>query len=463
MKVIGRLIRHYGAAGKSQPILGFGRQNHVIVLLSLPLLVGCGMQSRGGGIVQTVREPATGAKYELYLPKTYKRENERHTDPDHRRWPLVLTLHDLKPWDDARSQEREWEQLADSYGFIVCAPQLQTPDSFMELPLRHERNYVLEDKRNIIAILDHVLATTLADPHRVLCTGTGVGGYLMHYMVNRFPDRFFCMVGRSAHFAPELLTESTLPAYCDRVPTAMYASAYASEAARRESQLALKWYANSRFSQLEGEVIDGIAWDNRLSAPAAAYFAKKMGVTPLDQRHQDSPEGPSRTTELTSSHFEAESPAEVSSGSSALQTNGISTAEPYEKLKVAVLDFSCDGSDASARSVAFAALCRGIVASHHGYAPMPRERMLRLFGHSDLTLPCACDDADCARTKGAQLSVPRLIYGEVLQVGGGVTLRMGLLNTGNGQVTESFRELSAEQAVRLEDWIMSLTEEILKG
>ena len=117
--------------------------------LGLAVFSGCIVsQPRGDGLYARVTEPLTGAAYHLYLPVDYVRNNGRHPDyPRVQRWPLVMTFHGMKPYDDAQPQEREWEKEADFYGYVVCAPELRSSDSFMEYPLTKEHSYVLKDRR----------------------------------------------------------------------------------------------------------------------------------------------------------------------------------------------------------------------------------------------------------------------------------------------------------------------------
>jgi len=255
-----------------------------ILLLVGGLLVstGCAVpQPRGHGKYELRLEPATKTWYHLYLPVDYVRNNGQHPNLNVKRWPLVMTFHGMKPYDNALPQEREWEQEADNYGYIVCAPQLETSDSFMEYPLTKEHSYVLRDKRNVIAVMDHVFATTLADPRRVLSTSWSCGGYLAHYFPNRFPDRFSCIATRLSNFSSKLMIEETVPQYKDRVAVAVFLGDSDFPACKYESEEAVAWYKARGFN-VSGKQIDNMG-HQRIPQTAAAFFAEHLKIEPLNQ------------------------------------------------------------------------------------------------------------------------------------------------------------------------------------
>jgi predicted esterase len=249
----------------------------ILAVIGVSIHAGCAVpQPRGLGKYARIEEPSTHARYHLYLPAAYVKDNGAQSQ----KWPLVVTLHGMKPYDNARPQEREWEQQADIYGFIVCAPELETCDSFMEFPLTKEHDYVLEDKRNVIAIMDHVFATTAADPDRVLLTSWSSGGYLAHYIANRYPDRFACIATRLSNFSSKLLVEDTVPQYRDRIPVAIFMGDGDFPACKRESQEAAAWYRSHEFRVVQASMVDNMG-HQRIPQTAAAFFATQLGIEPL--------------------------------------------------------------------------------------------------------------------------------------------------------------------------------------
>ncbi|MFQ5411771.1 MAG: hypothetical protein ACE5EC_05720, partial [Phycisphaerae bacterium] len=242
---------------------------------------GCAVhQPRGQGEYHRIKEPRTGAFYHLYLPVDYVRNKGRHPNhPKVKRWPLVMTFHGMKPYDNALSQEREWEQEADIYGYIVCAPELRTCDSFMEYPLTREHSYVKKDCERVLAIMNHVFVMTRADRKHVLSTSWSCGGYLAHYFPNRYPEKFSCIATRLSNFSSKLMMEQTVSRYNDRVPVAIFIGDGDFPACKKESEQAVAWY-KARGFQVRGKMIDRMGHE-RIPQTAAAFFAEHMGIQPL--------------------------------------------------------------------------------------------------------------------------------------------------------------------------------------
>lgn len=240
---------------------------------------GCPVpQQPGAGKQAILTEPRTGAQYFLYLPEAYIKNNGRHPLYPERRWPLVMTFHGMKPYDTWDRQAHEWEYEADNYGYIICAPWLQTSDSFMEYPLRSEHSYVLKDKERVIAIMDHVFATTRADPKAVLSTSFSCGGYMAHYFPNRFPKRFTCIATRLSNFSADVLLEQTVPLYRQE-PVALFIGDGDFPACKSESEQAVAWY-QARGFKVTGKTIDNLG-HQRIPQCAAAFFAEQMGIEPI--------------------------------------------------------------------------------------------------------------------------------------------------------------------------------------
>jgi len=256
-----------------------------ILTMSLPALAlcfctGCPVpQERGQGKYQYITEPTKKGGYHLYLPVDYVKNEGRHPLGGDRKWPLVMTFHGMKPYDNALPQEREWEVEADTYGYIVCAPKLETCDSFMEYPLTKEHDYVIRDRDRVMAIMDHIFQTTRADPRAVLSTSWSCGGYLAHYFVNRYPDRFSCIATRLSNFSPELLQTANVSKYRN-MPVAIFIGDGDFPACKSESEAAVAWYTAQGFSTVRGKMIDNIG-HRRIPQTAAAFFAEQLNLQPL--------------------------------------------------------------------------------------------------------------------------------------------------------------------------------------
>jgi len=250
-----------------------------VALWSATWLAGCAVpQGPGGGKLLHLREPLSGHGYCLYLPRQYSTESADL--PSAKLWPLVVTLHGMKPFDNYRAQISEWQQQADAYGFIVCAPSLDTSDVLMELPLRNVRPYVKHDEQAILAIMDQVYRTTDVDPNKVLITSWSSGGYLAHYLLNRHPDRFTCLAVRQSNFSSSILEPGQVYKYRD-TPIAIFVGQNDFAICRTESREAVAWYRAHGFN-VEAFSVEGLGHE-RTPETAANYFARVCQRQPLDR------------------------------------------------------------------------------------------------------------------------------------------------------------------------------------
>jgi len=250
-----------------------------VALLSATFLAGCAVpQGPGAGKLLHLREPLSGRGYCLYLPRQYSPESADLSGA--KLWPLVVTLHGMKPFDNHRAQISEWQQQADAYGFIVCAPNLHTSDVLMELPLRKVRPYVKHDEQAILAIMDQIYRTTDADPNNVLITSWSSGGYLAHYLLNRHPDRFTCLAVRQSNFSASILKPGQIYKYRD-TPIAIFFGQNDFAICRTESREAVAWYRAHGFN-VEAFSVEGLGHE-RTPETAANYFARVCKRQPLDR------------------------------------------------------------------------------------------------------------------------------------------------------------------------------------
>jgi len=244
-----------------------------------PLAAGCAVpQGAGNGTLLRVAEPTTGRPYWLYLPQQYPAEKS-HMGTG-RQWPLVVTLHGMKPFDSYRAQIDEWQQQADAYGFIVCSPDLDTSALFMELPLRKVHSYVRRDERTILAMMDHVFRTTDANPQQVLITSWSSGGYLAHYMLNRHPYRFTCLAVRQSNFSERILDPRYVHLYAS-TPVAIFFGQNDFAICREESTRAVTWYRDRGFS-VTAYCVEALGHE-RTPQTAANYFARACQLQVADK------------------------------------------------------------------------------------------------------------------------------------------------------------------------------------
>jgi len=239
---------------------------------------GCAVpQKPGKGRCTREVEPETQTGYWLYLPEDYVKNNGQHSDKQ--LWPVVVTFHGLKPYDNANPQIREWQEEADRYGFIAIAPELRTCDSLtMQFPLRDTSlPYVQKDAKAFLAIMDEVCRRTNADPHRVLATSFSSGGYMAHYLVNRFPERFSCIAVRGSNFNEQMLNPSQVPKYRS-MEVGIFFGENDFKVCQDESMDAIDWYRRRHF-KVTAKKVSGLGHERRPQT-AAAFFASTIGATP---------------------------------------------------------------------------------------------------------------------------------------------------------------------------------------
>ena len=263
--------------------IGFSTVFRAAVVTAATLVAGCAVpQGPGKGKLMNLVESTSGRHYWLYLPQRYP--TEAPPGESDSRWPLVVTLHGMKPFDSYSAQIREWQQQADAYGLIVCAPNLHTSDLFMELPLKHVHSYVERDERMILNMMDQVLRRTDADPSRVLITSWSSGGYLAHYLLNQHPERFTCLAVRQSNFSSHILDVRQIRKYPQYPDTriAIFFGQNDFAICRRESREAIVWYRDRGFEQVEAFSVEGLGHE-RTPETAANFFARVCRLQPLDK------------------------------------------------------------------------------------------------------------------------------------------------------------------------------------
>lgn len=256
-----------------------GRSRSLVIGLAalLGAAGGCAVpQPKGAGLLERRVEPTTRRGYWLYLPADYVTADE--TTRKTRRWPLVVSFHGMKPFDGAYAQAREWEYEADRYGFIVVAPELKAPSIFAQFPVRTVHPWFRSDVQATLAILDDVFRRTAADRQNVLATSWSSGGYMAHYMLNHYPDRFTCLAVRQSNFSRSVLD----PKMCERSkyhPILIVNTQNDFAICRTESRDAIRWYENHDYKNVWWVVMKRYG-HVRTPDVAASYFAHVAGVRP---------------------------------------------------------------------------------------------------------------------------------------------------------------------------------------
>jgi poly(3-hydroxybutyrate) depolymerase len=244
--------------------------------LAMVTLSGCAVpQPRGNGQLSYLKEPTTGRGYWLYLPEDYVARNGRQ--PNGRKWPLVMTFHGMKPYDNSKPQAREWQEEADRYGYVVCAPDLIVCDSLLPFPVR-SGSLLDKDEQAIIAIMDDVFRKTDADPSQVLSTSWSSGGFMAHYIVNRNPDRFSCLSTRQSNFNGELMDAKRFARYRN-MPIGLYYTTNDFGVCKRDTLRAIAWYKEFGATRLEAGQVQAFGHE-RTPEVAADFFARVCDATP---------------------------------------------------------------------------------------------------------------------------------------------------------------------------------------
>ncbi len=264
------------------------KKTTLILLLAttgiLPL-TGCAVgQKPGKGQVLHLQDPHTKGWYWAYLPEDYVTQSKSTGGGrastgkllTGKKWPLVVTFHGMKPFDNADRQIREWQQEADRYGFVVIAPHLASPDLLAQFPLRTVHPGVMHDEQLTLGAIDEMIRRADVDPNHVLSTSWSSGGYLAHYIVNRHPHRFSCLAPRQSNFSASVLDPNQVPEYRD-MKVGIFYTENDLAICRRESQQGAQWYSQRGFD-VTFAVFKALGHERRPGA-SAAFFAQTCGAT----------------------------------------------------------------------------------------------------------------------------------------------------------------------------------------
>lgn len=246
----------------------------IMVIIALP---GCyvPLDNPYGGKRLALTEPQTHRKFYLYLPAGYD---------VNKRWPVVVTLHGMRPFDISRWQLREWRNVADKYGLIVVAPDITSSDVVTGFRIEKVTPAVQEDVKAVLNSLDYVLDHYAADRQRVLMTSWSAGGYLMHYIANQYPERFAALCARGASFNSAILDE---------------------EKARnmgRNHFPVLIFYGQSDFVHIIMESNEALAWYRKMGFDPETFIIPQVETPPIfghDRRPEEAAKFFLRVTNLS--------------------------------------------------------------------------------------------------------------------------------------------------------------------
>jgi len=171
----------------------------VALPIALAILAGCpGNLNLAPGSTELRTESQTRGRYWLYVPSWHHNA---------RRWPLVVTCHGTVPWDHAKSQLREWRELAERIGFIVAAPRLAGTDGMAIRTVKAQLASQRADERLILNIVRKTIASLNADPDHVYLVGWSGGGYAVYYTGLGNPSIFRALAVRMGTFKEKFLPD----------------------------------------------------------------------------------------------------------------------------------------------------------------------------------------------------------------------------------------------------------------
>lgn len=128
--------------------------------------------------LRPLREPEYHSEYLLYRPSHYDRAYK---------WPLIVVCHDRYP-DSANKRIRAWTQLAESHGFLVVAPQLQTTGRVFTPQSARFVELLRLDEVRILAAIRHVRAGHNISEDRIFIHGWSGGAAVALHTGLRNPE-----------------------------------------------------------------------------------------------------------------------------------------------------------------------------------------------------------------------------------------------------------------------------------
>jgi len=187
----------------------------------------------------TCRTATTQGEYWLHIPT--------HYDPE-RRYPLVVALHGMKPYDTAYMTVQSWGKSADKYGYLVLAPVLSTSDSFDQFPLKKIGKEERADIAAVLACMDEVITDYSVDRSAVLLTSWSMGGYLAHYLATEHGNRFSAFAALQSNFASDVLAEDKAKRWAGKLPVFIFRGTADLPVFTKDTKDAVAWYTKLDFN-----------------------------------------------------------------------------------------------------------------------------------------------------------------------------------------------------------------------
>lgn len=211
----------------------------------------------------TLTEPVTKNSYCIYVPSYYS---------DDRDWPLVVTLHGTKnPYDGQVRQILEWKDIAEQYGLIVVAPNLESTQGYIPaVPsvLRADHDKLARDEKVILSVIQDVRrkrriarrppgADGMPGKDLVLLTGFSSGGFPLFYVGLRNPDLFDMLIARDCNCTTEMLESIALTDEARKLPILIFWGRDDLETIRDQSWAAFRFLREHEFYGTERKSTQG--------------------------------------------------------------------------------------------------------------------------------------------------------------------------------------------------------------
>lgn len=164
----------FGAFRRVDTIKAIMNKPQCLFLLFFVVSISGCASLRGGRLPEsliTAHDPMLDREYFLYRPPAYDKDRD---------WPLIVACHGGLG-DSPQAQIKQWRGLADKYGFLVVAPQLQGGGKLEKIG---------DDERHILAVVEHVRASQSVSSDRVLTYGQGTGALVAFVTAVGAPDTF---------------------------------------------------------------------------------------------------------------------------------------------------------------------------------------------------------------------------------------------------------------------------------
>lgn len=166
----------------------------VLVTLAAAMVPGCS-QLVGpdvAGRLDRVTEPDLGGEYLLYRPAAYDRDKS---------WPLIVVCHS-RPFDSPAGRIRAYAPLAEEYGFIVLAPELEANRSVLAQKAGQRADLLRRDEKHILASVRHARGGATVSADRLFICGHAGGAAPALFAGLRNPDVFRAAAAVQPKFDP---------------------------------------------------------------------------------------------------------------------------------------------------------------------------------------------------------------------------------------------------------------------